>query len=104
MVKPSQKWDVYSFGVILLEMITGKSQIIQVGNLEMDLVHWILFCIEEKKPLSDVLDPFLAEDLDREEEMVSILKIAMACVHNSPERRPTMRHVSDALNKLRNED
>lgn len=103
-VKPSQKWDVYSFGVILLEMITGKSQIIQVGNLEMDLVHWILFCIEEKKPLSDVLDPFLAEDLDREEEMVSILKIAMACVHNSPERRPTMRHVSDALNKLRNED
>ena len=66
----------------------------------MDIVSWIQLCIEEKKPLADVLDPYLADDADKEEEMIAVLKIAMACTHSSPERRPTMRHVSDALERL----
>ncbi|KAJ7943104.1 Receptor protein kinase-like protein [Quillaja saponaria] len=99
-VKPSQKWDIYSYGVILLEMITGRLPIVQVGNSEMDLVQWIHLCVEEKKPLSDVLDPYLAEDADKEEEIIAVLKIAMACTHGNPERRPTMRHASDALDRL----
>ncbi|OMO64046.1 hypothetical protein COLO4_32142 [Corchorus olitorius] len=99
-VKPSQKWDVYSYGVILLEMITGRSPVVHVGTSEMDLVYWIQLCIEEKKPLSDVLDPYLAPDADKEEQIIAVLKITMACVNSSPERRPTMRHVSDALDRL----
>ncbi|MBA0624762.1 hypothetical protein Godav_010054, partial [Gossypium davidsonii] len=99
-VKQSQKWDVHSYGVILLEMLTGKYPVVCVGNSEMDLVHWIQLCIEEKKQLLDVLDPYLALDADEEEEIIAVLKITMACVHSSPERRPTMRHVFDALERL----
>lgn len=99
-VKPSQKWDIYSYGMILLEMITGKTPLIQIGTSEMDLVHWMQLCIEEKKPVSDVLDPNLAQDADKEEEMIAVLKIAMACTSSSPEKRPSMRHVSDALERL----
>ncbi|GKV47321.1 hypothetical protein SLEP1_g54232 [Rubroshorea leprosula] len=99
-VKPSQKWDVYSYGVILLEMITGRTPLVHVGSSEMDLVQWIQLCIEEKRSLLDVLEPFLALDADKEEEIIAILKIAMACVHTNPERRPAMRHISDALDRL----
>lgn len=99
-VKPSQKWDIYSYGMILLEMITGRTPLVQVGNSEMDLVHWMQLCIEEKKPVSDVLDPNLAQDADKEEEMIAVLKIAMACTQSSPERRPSVRHISDALERL----
>ena len=99
-VKPSQKWDVYSYGVILLEMITGRLPIVQVGNSEMELVQWLQLCIEEKQPLSDVLDPYLAEDADKEEEIIAVLRIAMACVNSSPEKRPTTRNVLDALDRL----
>ncbi|GAB2297010.1 Zygote arrest protein 1 [Dionaea muscipula] len=99
-VKPSQKWDVYSYGVILLEMITGRSPLVQVGSSEMDLVQWIEHCIEEKKSLVDVLDPVVAQEADEEDEIVVILKIAMACVNLNPERRPSMRHVLDVLDRL----
>lgn len=99
-VKPSQKWDVYSYGVILLEMITGRTPVVEVGTSEMGLVNWIQLCIEEKKPLGDVLDPYLAEDADKEEEIIAVLKVAMACIQSSPERRPSMRHISDALERL----
>ncbi|XP_022971784.1 receptor protein kinase-like protein ZAR1 [Cucurbita maxima] len=100
-LKPSQKWDVYSYGVILLEMIIGRFPLIQVSSSsEMDLVHWIQLCIEEQKPISEVIDPFLVRDVDNEEEIVSVLKLAMACVHGSPERRPSMRHISDALERV----
>ncbi|KAJ4822394.1 Zygote arrest protein 1 [Turnera subulata] len=97
--KPSQKWDVYSFGVILLEMISGKSPIVQMSLSGMDLVQSIQLSVEVK-PLSDVLDPFLVHDLDKENEMVVALRVALACVHGNPDKRPSMRYVSDALEGL----
>ncbi|XP_068642620.1 receptor protein kinase-like protein ZAR1 [Aristolochia californica] len=100
LLKPSQKWDVYSYGVILLEMISGRSPMVLIATSEMDMVRWVQLCIKEKKPLSDLLDPSLAREPQYEEEIVAVLKIAIACVHSNPDRRSSMRHVSDALEKL----
>ncbi|KAF9664003.1 hypothetical protein SADUNF_Sadunf17G0110800 [Salix dunnii] len=97
--RPSQKWDVYSFGVILLEMISGKSPKMQVSLSGMDLVQWIQLSFEGKPP-SEVLDPFLTRELDKEHEMVAVLKIALACVHASPDKRPSMKNASDNLGRL----
>lgn len=97
--KPSQKWDVYSYGVILLEIICGKFPVIKMGSQEIDLVQWIQLAVEERTPFSHILDPFMAHDSDNEEEIVAAVKIALACVDKSPERRPSMRYVSDYLER-----
>ncbi|XBJ17769.1 hypothetical protein VPH35_009098 [Triticum aestivum] len=99
-LKPSQKWDVYSYGVILLEMITGRSPVALLETMQMDLVQWVQFCIQDKKPSADVLDPFLARDSEQEGEMIAVLKVALACVHANPERRPVMRNVTETLERL----
>ncbi|CAO2183862.1 unnamed protein product [Urochloa humidicola] len=99
-LKPSQKWDVYSYGVVLLEMITGRSPAVLLETMQMDLVQWVQFCIEDKKPSADVLDPSLARDSEREDEMITVLKVALACVQANPERRPSMRHAAETLERL----
>ncbi|XP_062211628.1 receptor protein kinase-like protein ZAR1 [Phragmites australis] len=99
-LKPSQKWDVYSFGVVLLEMLTGRSPAVLLETVQMDLVQWVQFCIEDKKPSTDVLDPLLARDSEREDEMIAVLKVALACVQANPERRPSSRHAAETLEHL----
>ncbi|KAF3339557.1 putative inactive leucine-rich repeat receptor-like protein kinase [Carex littledalei] len=99
-LKPSQKWDVYSYGVILLELITGRAPVILLDNLQMDLVKWVEFCIEEKKPLLDVLDPGLVREIEREDEIILVLKIALSCVQVNPEKRLSMRTVVDTLERV----
>uniref|UniRef100_A0A2P2QSK3 Uncharacterized protein n=1 Tax=Rhizophora mucronata TaxID=61149 RepID=A0A2P2QSK3_RHIMU len=38
--------------------------------------------------------------MNKEYQIVSVLKIALACVNASPERRPSMRNVSDTLERM----
>ncbi|KAL0915253.1 hypothetical protein M5K25_015656 [Dendrobium thyrsiflorum] len=99
-MKPSQKWDVFSYGVILLELISGRSPVVLLETLQMDLVKWVQCCIEERKPLLDVLDPFLAQEPEKEDEIISVLKIALACVQYTSEKRPSMRNIAESLQRL----
>lgn len=98
--KPTQKWDVYSYGVTVLEIISGKFPVFQVGSLEMNLVQWIQLILEDTKRVTDVLDPFLVNNLGDECEMVDVLEIALSCIHKSPDKRPAMKHVCDSLDRI----
>lgn len=83
------KGDVYSYGVVLLELLTGKQPTDSADFGDNNLVGWVKQ--HSKLRISDVFDPeLLREDPGLELELLEHLKIACACLDDRPLRRPTM--------------
>ncbi|XP_020699676.1 probable inactive receptor kinase At2g26730, partial [Dendrobium catenatum] len=84
--KISQKADAYSFGVLLLELLTGKSP--EEGANLPQLVQAAL----REEWSTDVLDLELLRQ-QNVEEMVQLLQIAVNCTVQCPDSRPSMPEV-----------
>ncbi|CAH9091047.1 unnamed protein product [Cuscuta epithymum] len=100
-LKVTEKSDIYSFGVVLLELVTGGSPVehIERGG---DLVSWVRRAVHGGVSISDILDKRLDPLLGRKmEEMTLVLKIALFCTNISPLNRPTMRQVVAMLLDIR---
>lgn len=95
------KSDIYAFGVILLEMLTGKQALVQ--NNGMNLAKWVVSVVREEWTV-EVFDRSLIKEFASEERMVNLLQIAIKCVNDSPESRPSMNQVALMINTLKEED
>ena len=98
-MKITEKCDVYSYGVVLLELLTGKKPVQSLDQGGGDLVTWVTNNINKYSlKLDNILDAKL--DLLHEidvAQVFDVLKIALLCTDNSPSRRPTMRKVVSML-------
>ncbi|CAN8300161.1 unnamed protein product [Cochlearia groenlandica] len=99
--KISQKADVYSFGVLLLELLTGKSPTHQQLNEEgVDLPRWVSSITEQQSP-SDVFDPELTRyESNGNENMIRLLKIGVSCTAQYPDSRPSMSEVTRLIEEV----
>lgn len=92
--KVSQEADVYSFGLVLLELLTGKSAT-QSGE-GVDLPRWVQSVVREEWTV-EVFDMDLMRlqnwPCPDEDEMLHLLQLGMACVAHYPDQRPTMSQV-----------
>uniref|UniRef100_A0A0D9V4Z7 non-specific serine/threonine protein kinase n=1 Tax=Leersia perrieri TaxID=77586 RepID=A0A0D9V4Z7_9ORYZ len=94
------KGDVYSYGVVLLELLTGKppTDSADFGE-DNNLVGWVKQ--HTKLKITDVFDPeLLKEDPAVELELLEHLKIACACLDDRPSRRPTMLKVMTMFKEI----
>ncbi|CAL9078469.1 unnamed protein product [Musa textilis] len=93
----TKKADIYSFGVVVLEIISGK-RASQINWLEMDklLVEWAWQLYKEDR-LMELVDPNLKEY--PEEEVVRYIKVALFCTQAAATRRPSMTQVVKMLSK-----
>ncbi|CAL9223145.1 unnamed protein product [Arabidopsis halleri] len=93
-------YDVYCFGKVLLELVTGKLGISSPDNaLAKEYMEEALAYIStnEKELVTKILDPSLMVDEDLLEEVWAMAIIAKSCLNPKPTRRPLMRHIVNAL-------
>ncbi|XP_052183585.1 probable inactive receptor kinase At1g48480 [Diospyros lotus] len=99
--KVSHKADVYSFGVLVLELLTGKAPTHALLNEEgVDLPRWVQSIVKEEWT-SEVFDLELLRYQNVEEEMVQLLQLAIDCAAQYPDKRPSISEVASRIEELR---
>ncbi|KAL4651865.1 hypothetical protein ACB092_01G191700 [Castanea dentata] len=92
----NEKIDVYSFGVILLELTTGREA--SYGDEHTSLADWAWRYIKDDIPIVDALDEEIKEP-SYLEEMSSVFILGIICTNTEPSKRPPMKEVVQKLHK-----
>ncbi|XP_043811831.1 serine/threonine-protein kinase PBL36 isoform X3 [Manihot esculenta] len=92
----SEKSDIYSFGVVLLELITGRRPTNEQGDT---IINWARYRIGralENNEYKDLVDSKLQQEYDKE-EMLRMVTCAAASVYKPSRSRPTMKQIIRVL-------
>ncbi|GER50364.1 leucine-rich repeat protein kinase family protein, partial [Striga asiatica] len=100
--KETCAYDVYCFGKVLLELLTGNLRISSAepddANLK-EILEGTLLNIStfDKELVANIVDPSLIIGPDHLDEAWAVAIVAKACLNPEPIKRPIMRHVLSAL-------
>ncbi|KAE8671621.1 DCN1-like protein 1-like [Hibiscus syriacus] len=94
-LKPNPKWDVYAFGMILLELLTGK--VIVVDELgQRNGVE-----VEDQNKALRMADAGIRWGLEgKEDALLACFKLGYHCASPIPQKRPTMKEALQMLDKI----
>ncbi|KAG1327262.1 receptor protein kinase-like protein ZAR1 [Cocos nucifera] len=94
----TQKGDVYAFGVVVMEVVTGRPA--AGGGGEGELEGWVRRAFREERPLSEVVDPALLHEVHAKKQVLAVFHVALGCTDADPELRPRMRTVAESLDRV----
>ncbi|KAK4742327.1 hypothetical protein SAY87_000328 [Trapa incisa] len=97
--KPTPNWDVYSYGIVVLELFTGRV------FTDLEVSQWSATmgwsAPEDRDRFLRAVDPALRADAaGREDAIVAILKLGFNCASLVPHRRPSMKEAVQVLEKI----
>ncbi|CAI0404061.1 unnamed protein product, partial [Linum tenue] len=88
--------DVYSFGILLLELISAKRPLEKLpGGIKRDIIQWVTPYIQ-KGAIDHIADPRLKGKFDRSQLKLAVM-VAIRCTDANPENRPIMTEVVEWL-------
>lgn len=87
--------NIYSFGVLLLEIISGK---LPYSEEQGSLVNWAVEYLNDKRSTGFMIDPSLASFKNNELDI--ICEVIQDCIQPDPRHRPTMREISSKLREV----
>lgn len=94
------KSDIYSFGVVLLEIFSGYGAIKKYSDgVERNLVQWAEPYVSNKLDMHSVIDKRLEKNFPRE-GVQEFAQIILRCLSSNPKERPTMSEVVADLQGL----
>ncbi|KAJ0540957.1 putative protein kinase RLK-Pelle-CrRLK1L-1 family [Helianthus annuus] len=97
--KLTRKTDVYAFGVVLFELLSGRLPVDERNvEEEYSLVRWAQKCVRERK-IDQMVDSNIKGTISTK-CLRRFTKIAYRCVHGAPKERPTMTEVVASLQAL----
>lgn len=101
--KLKHKADVYCFGVVLLEVITGRvpgevSESDDESNCD-DLSEWVKMVVNSDWS-TDIFDEEIVETRERHDEMLKLTELALQCTDTSPVKRPNMSEVLRRIEEM----
>jgi Leucine-rich repeat (LRR) protein/tRNA A-37 threonylcarbamoyl transferase component Bud32 len=92
----NEKIDVFSFGVVLLELVTGREP--YEPNTHINLAESVWKHFSDEKEMSDIIDDELKQECYME-EMITVLKLGLICTSTLPLNRPSMREILQMLRR-----
>ncbi|KAF3570210.1 hypothetical protein F2Q69_00058248 [Brassica cretica] len=92
----NEKSDIYSFGVVLLEMVTGKIVIFYSETKRVHVSDWVVSILKSTNDVSNVVDSKMGEDFDAN-SVWKIVELALASVSQNVAERPNMQQIVRGL-------
>ncbi|XP_068645746.1 probable serine/threonine-protein kinase PBL7 isoform X2 [Aristolochia californica] len=100
----SLRSDIFNFGVVLLEIITGRKAIdISKDAVEPSLVAWARPLFEDQKSFEQLADPMLRGQYPKR-GLYQALTVADMCLQEQPAERPAIADVVTALTNIASDD
>ncbi|KAK4392462.1 Leucine-rich repeat receptor-like tyrosine-protein kinase PXC3 [Sesamum angolense] len=93
--------NVYSYGVVLLEILTTQLPVDEAFGEGIDLVKWVHTAPTRGETPEQILDARLSTvSFAWRKEMLAALKVALLCTDTTPAKRPKMKKVVEMLQEI----